>query len=69
MITITFEPDEGAVDNERATPIPIFDDSINEAAEQAFVVQLRLVESVNRSSVILTARPASLCRIVDNDSK
>ena len=69
MITITFEPDEDANNDEQATPIPIFDDPINEAAKQVFIVQLRLVESVNQSAVILTTRPASLCRIIDNDSK
>ena len=69
MITITFEPDEDADDDERATPISIFDDSINEANEQAFIVHLKLVESVNQNAVSLTRRPVSLCRIVDNDSK
>ena len=68
MINIAFEPDENATVNERAAPILIVDDEINEASRQAFVVQLRLVESINQSAVDLTTRPASLCRIIDNDS-
>ena len=47
--------------------IGIVDDAINEATEQVFVVQLHLVSSVSESSVVFTARPSSLCRIIDND--
>ena len=67
-MNITFDPDENAEIDELETAIPIFNDDINEAQEQAFVVQLRLVESVNQSLVRLT-RPASLCRIRDDDGK
>ena len=46
-------------------PIPIIDDAINEATEQVFVVELRLVSHL----VDLSIRPSSLCRIIDNDRK
>lgn len=69
IITITFEPDEGAAINEIETPIIIVDDVINEATEQVFVVQLHLINSESPEKAILTERPASLCRIVDNDRK
>ena len=69
MIRITFHPDEDQNDNERAAPIAIIDDLINEATEQVFVVQLQLISSVNPGSIDLTTRQASLCRISDDDSK
>ena len=69
ILTIVFEPDEIDDENEQNAPIPIINDELNEATEQAFVVQLRLIDSVDPSSVILEQRPASLCRIVDDDSK
>ena len=71
MIRITFAPDEdeeGNVNN-MAAPIAIVDDFINEATEQVFVVQLQLNSSVNPDSIDLTTRQASLCRIIDDDSK
>ena len=68
-IAVFFEPDEIVNDDERATPIRIFDDTINEAHEQVFVVQLRLISSINPVSVTFTRQPASLCRIIDDDSK
>ena len=55
--------------NERGAPIPIVDDAINEATEQVFVVELRLVSSLDPVTVDLTTRPSSLCRIIDNDRK
>ena len=64
-----FEEDEGAGINDINAPIPIFDDLINEATEQAFVVQLKLISSTNPGGIDLNQRPASLCRIVDNDRK
>lgn len=48
--------------------IPIFDDDVNEAEEQIFVIQLQLVSAVNKERITFT-RQASLCRIVDNDGK
>ena len=55
--------------NERGAPIPIVDDAINEATEQVFVVELRLVSSLDPVTVDLTTRPSSLCKIIDNDCK
>ena len=68
VIRVVFEADEDLAVNDMSAPIAIFDDPINEAAEQAFVVQLRLISSTNPLSD-LTERPASLCRIIDNDRK
>ncbi len=68
MIRVVFEADENLAVNERSVPIAIFDDPINEAAEQAFIVQLKLISSTNPLSD-LSERPASLCRIIDNDRK
>lgn len=68
VIRIVFEADEDLAINDMSAPIAIFDDSINEAAEQAFIVQLKLINSTNSLSD-LTERPASLCRIIDNDRK
>ena len=69
VIRITFDPDEDTDDNERAAPIPIIDDLVNEADEQIFIVQLRLVDSINAGAINLNVRPASICRIVNDDSK
>ena len=70
-IRITFDPDEDecANDDDRAAPIRIFNDPVNEANEQVFVVHLRLINSTNPGSVSFSRRPASLCRIIDDDSK
>ena len=73
-IIITFEPDEDVVPmnginiNGLGAPVPIVDDAVNEA-EQVFVVELRLVSSINPATVDLSIQPTSLCRIVDNDRK
>ena len=68
-VRITFDPDELANDDERAALIRIFNDPVNEATEQVFVVQLRLINASNPGTVNLNTRPASLCRIVDDDGK
>ena len=69
-VTLIFEPDEdGTPMNEKGAPIPIVDDAINEATEQMFVVELRLVSSLDPATVGLDTRPSSLCRIIDNDRK
>ena len=69
-VTLIFEPDEdGTPMNEKGAPIPIVDDAINEATEQVFVVELRLVSSLDPATVELDTRPSSLCRIIDNDRK
>ena len=68
---IVFEADESLSMsvNDINAPIAIVDDPINEATEQAFVVQLKHVNSTNPGLIDLNLRPASLCRIVDNDRK
>ena len=68
VIRIIFETDEDLAVNDMSAPIAISDDPINEAAEQAFIVQLKLISSTNSLSD-LAERPASLCRIIDNDRK
>ena len=69
-IIITFDPDEdrGRNNNELSVPIPIFDDSIDEANEQVFIVQLKVVGGANVNSVTIS-RQVSLCRIIDDDRK
>ena len=67
-IPITFDPDEDQNHNELTIRVPIFDDHINEATEQVFVVQLQLVSAVNVNSITIKWQ-ASLCRIIDDDGK
>ena len=63
----TFPSDEfGTQINDLAAPIVIFDDEINEAPEEVFIVVLSLQSSTKPDSVIIT-RESSLCRIIDND--
>ena len=69
MIRIAFDPDENENDDERAAPIPIINDPVNEAGEQVFVVQLRLIDSTNPGAISLNIRAASICRIINDDSK
>ena len=69
IITITFDADEDAAISEKRAPVPIFDDAINEAIEQYFVVQLSLASSLNPAGVDISSRAASLGRIIDNDRK
>ena len=68
-ITLIFEPDEDMPVIEMSASIPFVDDAINEAIEQVFIVQLRLVSSIRQAGVDLSTRPSSLCRIIDNDGK
>ena len=64
---VTFQADEfGHQINDMAAPIVIFDDEINEALEEVFIVVLTMESSTNPGSVIIT-RESSLCRIIDND--
>ena len=69
VIRITFYPDEYRADNILSAPIAIVDDQIDEAREQHFVVELRLISSMNPGSIDLTIQQSSLCRIIDDDSK
>ena len=68
-ITLAFEPDEDGEINGKNASIYITDDAINEATEQVFVAELLLINSSNPASIDLTARPSTLCRIIDNDRK
>ena len=68
-ITLIFEPDEDQLISEMSASIPVTDDAINEATEQVFVVELRLVSTLDPSTVGFTVRPTSLCKIIDNDRK
>ena len=64
-ITIIFEPDEDAAIYEMSAPIFVTDDAINEATEQVFIAELRLVSSIDPATVDLTMRPSTLCSIID----
>lgn len=69
-VTVTILPDEdslGVVDIQ--TPISVVDDAVNEATEQVFTVELRVINSVNITLVDLSQLSVSLCRIIDNDRK
>ena len=69
VIRITFEPDENVGINEGSAPIPVINDPINEADEQVFIVELRPIRSTNPAAIDLTTRPASICRIINDDGK
>ena len=67
MVVVTFPADEtGPQINDISAPIVIFDDELNEALEEIYIVVLTLESSTNPGSVIIT-RESSLCRIIDND--
>ena len=66
-ITATFAISNNQRDDV-ATPIPITNDDIDEV-DEVFVVVLELVDAVNPDRVDILVRSASLCRIVDEDSK
>ena len=68
-ITVIFEPDEDAEVNETSASIFVTDDAINEATEQVFVAELMLVSSFDPTTIDLSVRPSTLCRIIDNDRK
>ena len=68
VITVRFEADEGGQQNNVSSPVPIFDDDIDEANEEFFVMNLRLTDSVSGSGIVIS-RPNSLGIIRDNDSK
>ena len=67
VIMVTFPADEiGPQINDVAASIVIFDDEINEALQEVFVVVLSLESSTNPGNVVIS-RASSLCRIIDND--
>lgn len=69
VIRITLDPDENNGIYEVLVPVPLVNDQINEAVEQNFIVELRLINSINPDGIDLTIRPASACRIIDDDRK
>ena len=67
MTTWVFKADEGnPSQSDISTPVPIFDDTVNEACSQFFVVQLQLLDATNRNLVNI-GRDFSHCTINDND--
>jgi len=50
-------------------PIPIVDDSVNEATEQAFVALLRVANAPNPGLLSNDVINISTCVIVDNDGE
>ena len=67
VITATFEADAGGnLQTDLNVPIPVFDDEIDEAHAQVFIVQLVVDNAVNRG-LITIERAASNCIIIDND--
>ena len=63
----TFPADEGQVlQTSVPTSIPIFDDDVNEAADQFFIAHLVVGTEVNSDQVKIE-RSTSICKIVDND--
>ena len=66
-ITTIFPSDEiGTVVIDVNVPIPVFYDLIDEASDQFFVAELRVVDGIN-TSLIRLAQRVSRCQIVDND--
>lgn len=66
VFLLTFQADEfGPMIIDVGAQMVIFDDEINEAREEVFIVVLTLKSSTNPNVVI--TRRSSLCRIVDND--
>ena len=64
---VTFLADEfGGQINDVDAPLVIFDDEINEALKEVFIVVLTLENATNPDGVVIT-RAASLGRIIDND--
>ncbi len=65
---VRFEADEfGDQVDDVPAPVPIFDDLINEAQEEVFIIDLTLNSSFNDNIEI--SRQSSLGRIFDNDGK
>ena len=70
VIMVTFEADElrATPETTRTVPIPIFDDAIDEASQELFVVSLSVSDSVGPGGVRVTRR-TSECKIADNDGE
>ena len=65
---MTFPSDEQRVIFDVQANIRIFDDEINEAQEQSFVVLLEIVDAVN-PDLISISRSSSTCHIIDGDGE
>lgn len=70
VITVIFEADEiGASINNVSVSVPIFDDEIDEAEAEVFVVDLTLASSNVNNNQIAISRRSSLCAINDDDGE
>ncbi len=66
VLTVTFQADEiGPQISDVPVPVGIFDDDIDEAQEEVFIIDLTLESSINDRIEIV--RRSSLSRINDND--
>ena len=67
MVVVTFPADEEGIQIiDVPAPVVVFDDEINEALEEIFIVVLTLDNLTNPGNVVIS-RASSLCRIIDND--
>ena len=67
VVVVTFPADEiGPQINDVAASIVVFDDEINEALQEVFIVVLSLENSTSPGNVVIS-RASSLCKIIDND--
>ena len=67
VVVVTFPADEEGIQIiDVPAPVVVFDDEINEAPEEIFIVVLTLDNSTNPGNVVIS-RASSLCRIIDND--
>ena len=64
-LEVTFPTDEQRVE----AFVRIFDDEINEASEQVFVVLLEIVDAVNPDLIVMFRSSTVTCRILDNDGE
>ncbi len=67
-VVVYFQADEDAPSHDLPVSVKIFNDSINEAPEEYFVVRWDTVDDTN-SLVEVGEERVSLCRIVDDDRK
>ena len=68
VIIVRFESDEfGEQGTERSVSVEIFDDEIDEADIEVFIIGISLNESVDSRSGVSMSRASSLCLIADDD--
>lgn len=70
MLIVIFPADENETEAiiKMNASITIFDDDINEAEEQIFIILLEVVDLVNPDAINIQLTVAS-CHIIDNDGK